>query len=113
MADLSTNLCAVAKVLKANFTFDGKPLTYEDVFAANGLLPGLVKRADQLASLCLGYGLGATYEDDENAPLKIKVNFDDITPDIIRYFCIVDVLSELIQSGPVRDKTPLDELRYF
>jgi intracellular multiplication protein IcmS len=110
--DLSNKLCSIAKVLKANFTLNNQPISYEDVFSATGLLPAIAKRADQLASLCLGYGIGISFEDIEKSKLEIKVKFDDVTPNVLRYLCIMDVICELMLSAPSRDLTPLDELMY-
>jgi intracellular multiplication protein IcmS len=110
--DLAPKLQALAKTLKANFTLNGKPIPYEKVFSATGLLPGLAKRADQLSSLCLGYGIGASFEEVEGATLGVRVKFDEATPDLLRLLCICDIMCELIQSGPTRDNTPLDELMY-
>jgi intracellular multiplication protein IcmS len=112
MADLTKNLCSIAKQMGAHFTLKGRPITYEEIFAETGLLAGFVRRADQLSSLCLGYGLGATYEDVEKSLLGVKVIFDDFTPDALRLFCITDVLSELIKSSPNKDAVSLDELMY-
>lgn len=111
-ADISNKMCAIAKELKASFTFSGKPITYEEVFSVSGLLPGLAKRADQLAMLCLGYGLGVTFEDAEGTLLGMKVKFDEMTPDILRYLFITDVLSELIKVSTSKDRVSLDELLY-
>ncbi len=55
----------------------------EEVFSPTGLLPALARRADQLCSLCLGYGLGATFEESQGTILVFKVVFDDITPSIL------------------------------
>jgi len=110
--DLTLKLCAVAKAMNANFTFHDKPISYEEVFSDVGLLPAIAKRADQLCSLCLGYGIGVVFQNVDKAVLGIKVQFDDITPNILRYLCICDVLTELIKASPSRDKTPLDELTY-
>ena len=43
----------------------------------------------------LGYGLGATYEDVEKSLLGSKVTFDEFTPDVLRLFCILDVINDL------------------
>ncbi len=110
--ELSDKLCRIAKVLQANFTLNNQPISYEDVFSATGLLPAIAKRADQLASLCLGYGIGISFEDAEKAKLGIKVKFDDVTPNTLRYLCIMDVICELMLSAPSRTLTPLDELMY-
>lgn len=110
--DLTIKLCALAKNLKANFTLHDKPISYEEVFSDTGLLPAIAKRADQLCSLCLGYGIGVVFQNVDKAVLGIKVQFDDITPNILRYLCICDVLTELMKASPYRDRTPLDELMY-
>ena len=52
------------------------------MFAENGLLPGL-QSGDDLCSLCFGYNLGTTYEDEQDALLGSKVTFDEFTPDIM------------------------------
>jgi intracellular multiplication protein IcmS len=72
----------------------------------------LARRADQLCSLCLGYGIGATFEESEGTRLGQKVIFDDVTPEILRYLCILDVLLEIINSSTTDGVTVLDELMY-
>ena len=86
---LENKLIALAKKLGATFTLKGRALSYSEIFSETGLLPGLSKRADQLASLCLGYNLGATYEDVEKSLLGVEVTFNETTPDALRLFCIL------------------------
>ena len=112
MEMMTRKLSALAKTMKANFTLNSKPIGYDKVFADTGLLPALARRADQLCSLCLGYGIGATFEETDKATLGVKVKFDEVTPDVLRVLCICDVLSELINAAPSKDTTPLDELMY-
>lgn len=102
----------MAKAMRANFTLNSKPIKYEEVFSDVGLLPALARRADQLCSLCLGYGIGASFEDAKDTKLGIKVKFDEVTPDVLRLLCLCDVINELMNSAPSRDLTPLDELMY-
>ena len=90
----------------------GREITFNEIFSETGLLPGIAKRADQLASLCFGYGIGASFEDTENAILGVKVNFDEFTPDVLRLMCLVDVLFELIKASGSRSEVSLDELLY-
>lgn len=110
--DISSKLCAVAKQIGASYTLKGRPISFEEAFADVGMLPGLVKRADQLASLCLGYGLGATYEDAEDGLLGSRVSFDEFTPDALRLLCIMDVLYEMVKMSPSPQEVSLDELMY-
>lgn len=110
--DIAKQLSAVSTSLNANFTLHDRPISFDQVFADTGLLPALCRRADQLCSLCLGYGIGISFDEAEGSTLGVKVIFDDVTPNVLRILCITDVLSELIQTGPSKDKTPLDELMY-
>jgi intracellular multiplication protein IcmS len=110
--ELTKKLVAVIKKMHVSFTFKDQSIPLDRVFADTGLLPGLTKRANQLASLCLGYGLGATFEETEDALLGNKVIFDDFTPDVLRLLCIVDVINELIKNSSNREVVPLDELMY-
>ncbi len=109
---ITTKMCSVAKKMGANFSFNDRPLTHKEVFSERGLLPALSRRADQLCSLCLGYGIGVTFDEAEDSMLGVKVNFDDVTPTVLRLLCITDVLNELINAAPSKEITPLDELKY-
>jgi len=110
--DMSEQVAKVAKTMGARFSLNGRPMTAEEVFAPTGLLPAIARRADQLCSLCLGYGIGVTFEEAEGTVLGVKIVFDDITPNVLRMLCITDVLFELTQGTPGGDMTPLDQLMY-
>lgn len=112
MDKLQDKLQALAKNIGSQFTLKGRPLTPAEIMSETGLLPGLAKRADQLAHLCLGYGLGVTYEDQEKSLLGKKVAFDEFTPNVLRLFCIADVLYEIIRNAPSQETVALDELMY-
>ncbi len=110
--DITKCMVLIASKLSAKFMLNNHPIKYEDVFSPTGLLPAMVRRADQLSSLCLGYGLGASFEDAEGALLGTRVLFDEVTPNALRLLCLTDVVNELIQGAPSTDNTPLDELMY-
>lgn len=110
--DMCKNMALIAAAMNAKFYLNDRFVSFEEVFADTGLLPAIARRADQLCSLCLGYGLGATFDEAEGSLLGIRVVFDEVTPDVLRLLCMTDVLNELIQGGPSRDYTPLDELMY-
>lgn len=110
--ELQKALGLIAKSLKANFTLNDRPISYDEVFSETGLLPAIARRADQLCSLCLGYGIGVSFDEADKALLGMKVTFDEVTPNILRYMCITDVICELIQNGRSTSQTPLDELMY-
>lgn len=95
-----------------SFTLNDRTITPEEIFTETGLLPALSRRADQLCSLCLGYGIGASFDEATNSLLGVKVTFDDITPNVLKILCIVDVLMELIKMSPSQTTISLDELMY-
>lgn len=111
-ANIPEVLGLIMKTMGVGFTLNSRPITYAEVFADTGLMPAIARRADQLCSLCLGYGIGVTFEDEKGAVLGTRVKFDEVTPDILRYLCITDVLSELIKTSSTKEATPLDELMY-
>ena len=102
----------IARTMNAKFYLNDRFLSHEDVFSPTGLLPALARRADQLASLCLGYGLGVTFEDSTEALLGLRVVFDEVTPRALRLLYLTDIVNELIQGGMSSDYTALDELMY-
>jgi intracellular multiplication protein IcmS len=110
--NLSHQVASIATVLRCNFTLKDQAISYEQVFAEGGLLPAIIRRADQLCSFCLGYGLGVSFEEAQGTMLGIKVKFDGATPNSLRLICAADVLIELMHNSPSRDYTPLDDLMY-
>lgn len=110
--DMKSKLAMICAEMNAKFYLNDRFIGFDEIFADNGLLPAITRRADQLSSLCLGYGLGVTFDEEEGALLGVRVVFDDVTPNSLRLLCLTDVLNELIQGGPSHDYTPLDELMY-
>ena len=110
--ELHEEVILIAKVLRCNFTLRDQPISIKEVCSATGLLPAIVRRADQLCSFCLGYGLGASFDEVSGGLLAVKVTFDDATPNSLRLICITDVIIELMQNAPTRESTPLDALMY-
>lgn len=111
-ADIQKKMCAIVKAMNAKFYLNDRFLSYEEVFSDTGLMPAIAKRADQLCSLCLGYGIGVTFEETEKTLTGVKVIFDEVTPNVLRFMCIVDVVSELMKASADPNKTLLDELMY-
>lgn len=110
--DISKSMSLIAASFNAKFYLNDRFVSFDEVFSPTGLLPAIARRADQLCSLCLGYGIGISFDDVEDAMLGNRVIFDDVTPNALRLLCMTDVVNELIQGGPSKDYTPLDELMY-
>jgi intracellular multiplication protein IcmS len=110
--DIAKQMTALMRMLNVKFTFNGKALSYEEVFSNTGLLPGLARRADQLCSLCLGYGIGVTFDEAEKTLLGKEVRFDEVTPMVLRLLCLYDVLNEIVKNAANKEAVALDELMY-
>lgn len=110
--DISQQMSKIARLMGGSYSLNGRPMTMDEVFALTGLLPGIARRADQLSSLCLGYGIGVTFEEAEGTVLGVKAVFDDITPNSLRLLCLIDVLNELMKGTPRGEVTALDQLLY-
>ena len=110
--DLSKQLVLISRKLGVNFSLNEKPISLEDIFADTGLLPAIARRADQLCSLCLGYGIGISFEDVEKSLLGVRIMFDEVTPNLLRYLCITDVMTEIMKANGDKSAIPLDELMY-
>jgi len=110
--NIPEKMAEIVRAMNGRFSLNGRPLTAEDVFSPTGLLPGISRRADQLCSLCLGYGIGITFEEAEGSVLGVKVIYDDVTPSNLRLLCLVDVVYELMKGTPRGEVTSLDQLLY-
>lgn len=108
--DFPQQLAAVAKSMGWRYTVKGEPIAYEQVFSPVGLLPAIMRRADQLCSFCLGYGLGLTFERSETALLNVMVQWDKDTPASLRLLCATDVLYEFLHRDPTQATISLDDL---
>lgn len=108
--DFPQQLAAIAKAMGCHYTVKGAPIAFDQVFSPTGLLPAIMRRADQLSSFCLGYGLGLTFERSEVALLNVVVQWDTAIPQSLRLLCATDVLYEFLHQAPSQDSIPLDEL---
>jgi intracellular multiplication protein IcmS len=108
--EFSKQLECVAKEMGCRYTVKGEPMPLEQVFSITGLLPALLRRADQLCTFCLGYGLGVTFERSDAAKLGVVAQMDLTTPNILRLLCVTDILHEFMQQAAGADSISLDEL---
>jgi len=109
MSDVIHYCRAFGRQLEVTFTLRGSPLTVEEIFNDRGLLPPLAKRADQLSALCLGYGIGVTFEKEEKSTTGERVLFDEATPMTVRMLCLMDVIMEIVAAN-ASDIVALDGL---
>lgn len=112
MVNFSQTLELVSKEMNIAFTLHNKPLSAEEVFAETGLLPAILRRADQLCSFCFGYGLGVSFDESDQSRLGIKVTFDKDIPNVLRVMCAVEIIFELMDAASDRTRIALDDLMY-
>jgi intracellular multiplication protein IcmS len=110
--NMPEQMIKIAKSMDLRFSLHSNPIAYEEVFSPTGLLPAIARRADQLCALCLGYGLGMTFDEEKESQLGLKVGFDEVTPNVLRLLCLLDTLHELIRNEDQSGVVPLDELLY-
>lgn len=100
--NVAKKLAEYTRGLNTKFTLNDKPITPDEIFRETSLLPAIMRRADQLCSFCLGYGLGLTFDETKDTKLGVKVQFDDSTPDTLRIMCGVEIVYEIIEGAPNR-----------
>ncbi len=110
--EINKQLVSITKAMGVSFILNSKPMTAAEVFSDMGLLPAITRRADQLCTLCFGYGLGVSFEEADKSVLGVRVVFDEATPNVLRLLCIIDVLYELKQASTNPNAITLDELMY-
>lgn len=108
--NVGLQVAAIAKEVGCKFSLKGAEIDPQTAFASTGLLPAIMRRADQLCSFCLGYGLGVDFSRADGTLLGVAVNFDDKGASSLRLLCAADVLMEIIQNSPDPNLVALDEL---
>ncbi len=110
---LSQACIKYANAKGVSFLYKQKPLSYEEVFADFGVLPGILKRANKISSICLGSTLGGVFPKEERSYLGYKVNIPELSfPIPVVMLFIVDVLEAVIGEAGSGAKVVLDEFSY-
>jgi intracellular multiplication protein IcmS len=103
-------IIAIVNATNYKFTLGEEPISIEKAFSATGLLPAIMRRADQLCSFCLGHGLGVTFEKADASLLGVSVFFDNKVAISLRLLCVTDVLLEIAYSANNNNVVSLDAL---
>lgn len=110
--DIHKCLELVAQEMNLNFTLEKKELSYDKVFSQEGFFSAIMRRADQLANFCFGYGLGVNFDQAPGTTLGVKVILDDTVPNSIRLLCAIEIICELKESSVEHNIITLDHLLY-
>ena len=105
-----TKIMAIAKAMNCKFTVKNEEISIEKAFSAVGLLPAIMRRADQLCSFCMGYGLGVTFDRADNSMLGVAVQFDNKIPISLRLLCFTDSILEIVHTSSSSQLVALDRL---
>ena len=109
-----TQFCkSVASKRGLKFALRSKLVDVDEVFSDVGLLPALLKRADQLCMLCFGVSSGALYSEDEKSILGTRVRIEDHVESLPMgvYACMLDTMLEIAR-GERNGRIDMDELLY-
>ena len=110
---ISSSCVKYAQSKGVSFTFKNKPLSHEEVFAVFGVLPGIIKRASKLSSVCVGTSLGGSFPKMERSYLGYSIEMDRAAlPLSIIMLFIVDVMEAVISSRGTTSVVSLDEFSY-
>ena len=105
-------VCAsIADELGVQFVLRSKKISPDEVFSEVGLLPALMKRAEQLSLLCFNRRLGVSFKDNDSAMLGVEVAMELEAMPISSLMCLSDVVIEItrgVRGGDVN----VDELLY-
>lgn len=102
---------ALTRHFELTYVLRSKEVDPEEVFSDVGLLPALLKRSDQLASLCFGVTSGASYKDEDKSMLGTRLILPKKPLPVSSLVCIQDTLLE-ISRGVKKNRVELDELLY-
>ena len=87
-----------------------KQIEHEKVFSTTGLLPSIIKRADQLGMLLFGKKTDTEFKDSEKSMLGVEVCLKAKQP-LTALLCVSDVMFELIKKSK-NNNVDVDELLY-
>jgi intracellular multiplication protein IcmS len=105
-------LKTMSDLLGCKFEIFGKSISSQKVFAEDGVLAPLAKRAENLSMFVLNKPIGANYQKISGGLYGYKVTFDDSVPNSYRILCMLDVLIEIIHQSSSPKNIKLDELLY-
>lgn len=110
MKSLTNSCIKYAKAKGVEFSYKGRKLSCEEVFADFGILPGILKRASKLSSVCIGSSFGESYPKKEKSYLGYSVTLSEshLSLPLMMLF-VVDVLEIVIGSKSKGDEVRLDE----
>ncbi len=108
--DIYEHCRVVARNLGFTFTLRRRPLTEDEVFSETGMLPGIVKRANDCCILCFGYSTGLRLVPEERSMLGNRIEVDPKAPLLIALHFVTDVLVEIAARNGVNGAVELEEL---
>lgn len=100
----------ITQKMQITYVLKSKVIEHEKVFSTSGLLPSIIKRADQLSLLLFGRKTGSEFKDNEKSMLGVEVLITNCKQ-LTALLCVADVLMELIKRQK-NNRVEVDELLY-
>ena len=100
----------ISKKMGITYVLKSKTIENEKVFSTTGLLPSIIKRADQLSLLLFGKKTGSEFKDSEKSMLGVEVKVDNCK-ELTSLLCVADVLMEMLKRAK-DNRVEVDELLY-
>mgnify|MGYP001423778653 CR=1 FL=1 len=111
MEKFVTQLVAISNKIGWKYKLKGETVAPENVFSPKGLLPGIVRRANQVSMLCTGSTINGEIKAEKESTLGKVVTFpeDEISIEGILY-----IIDQIYEMGRVGDGVTisLDDLMY-
>ena len=110
MEDVMKICDKISKKMNITYVLKSKTIEHEKVFSTTGLLPSIIKRADQLSLLLFGKKTGSEFKDSEKSMLGVEVKVDNCK-ELTSLLCVADVLMEMLKRAK-DNRVEVDELLY-
>lgn len=112
VSDLGGHCVKYAKSKGVSFVYKGKTLSHEEVFASFGILPGIVKRASKISSVCTATSFGAKYPKKDRSYLGYELVMDEQVTMPFMLLFVIDVLELVIGASGPGSVVELDEFAF-
>ena len=100
----------ITQKMNVTYVLKSKEIEHEKVFSTSGLLPSIIKRADQLSLLLFGRKTGSEFKDSDKSMLGVEVMIGNCRQ-LTSLLCVADVLMEMIKRSK-NGRVEVDELLY-
>ena len=110
--DIADKLIALSTKQGWEYKIRGRDISVQEAFADFGVLPGMLKRADKMVSLCTGQSIGITYNDDEKTLLGYRAEVKTDLSEFVLMLYLLEVLVSIVDASTQSGRIAMDQLTY-